>query len=97
MLGVPALVCGQTLHELDQIVAPMAMYLADLCTIPSNLAGNTSLSVPCGLAPEDGLPAGFQIMAPALADDRTYRVAAAVERALSERDGDLLARNPYAV
>jgi aspartyl-tRNA(Asn)/glutamyl-tRNA(Gln) amidotransferase subunit A len=76
---------------------PMAMYLADLCTIPSNLAGNASLSVPCGLAPEDGLPVGFQIMAPPLADDRTYRVAAAVERALTERDGDLLARSPYAV
>ncbi|MFD6949281.1 aspartyl/glutamyl-tRNA amidotransferase subunit A [Nocardiopsis sp. TSRI0078] len=76
---------------------PMAMYLADLCTIPSNLAGNASLSVPCGLAPEDGLPVGFQIMAPALADDRTYRVAAAVERALDERDGALLVRSPYAV
>ena len=75
---------------------PMAMYLADLCTIPSNLAGNASLSVPCGLAPEDGLPVGFQIMAPPLADDRTYRVAAAVERALTERDGALLARSPYA-
>ncbi|KOX18266.1 Asp-tRNA(Asn)/Glu-tRNA(Gln) amidotransferase subunit GatA [Nocardiopsis sp. NRRL B-16309] len=76
---------------------PMAMYLADLCTIPSNLAGNASLSVPCGLAPEDGLPVGFQIMAPPLADDRTYRVAAAVERTLSERDGALLSRSPYAV
>ncbi|MFV2195952.1 Asp-tRNA(Asn)/Glu-tRNA(Gln) amidotransferase subunit GatA [Nocardiopsis sp. LOL_012] len=76
---------------------PMAMYLADLCTIPSNLAGNASLSVPCGLAPEDGLPVGFQIMAPPLADDRTYRVAAAVERALAERGGALLARSPYAV
>ncbi|MFI6577053.1 Asp-tRNA(Asn)/Glu-tRNA(Gln) amidotransferase subunit GatA [Nocardiopsis sp. NPDC050513] len=81
----------------ERLDDPMAMYLADLCTIPSNLAGNASLSVPCGLAPEDGLPVGFQIMAPALADDRTYRVAAAVERALAERDGDLLARNPYAV
>ncbi|MEU3016623.1 Asp-tRNA(Asn)/Glu-tRNA(Gln) amidotransferase subunit GatA [Nocardiopsis sp. NPDC007018] len=76
---------------------PMAMYLADLCTIPSNLAGNASLSVPCGLAPEDGLPVGFQVMAPPLADDRTYRVAAAVERALTERDGALIARSPYAV
>lgn len=76
---------------------PMAMYLADLCTIPSNLAGNASLSVPCGLAPEDGLPVGFQIMAPPLADDRTYRVAAAVERALEQRGGSLLARSPYAV
>ena len=53
---------------------PMAMYLADLCTIPSDLAGNAAMSVPCGLAPEDGLPVGLQIMAPALADDRTYRV-----------------------
>ncbi|MEE2037816.1 Asp-tRNA(Asn)/Glu-tRNA(Gln) amidotransferase subunit GatA [Nocardiopsis sp. CT-R113] len=76
---------------------PMAMYLADLCTIPSNLAGNASLSVPCGLAPEDGLPVGFQIMAPPLADDRTYRVASAVERALTDRDGALIARSPYAV
>ncbi|MBO0775071.1 MAG: Asp-tRNA(Asn)/Glu-tRNA(Gln) amidotransferase subunit GatA, partial [Actinobacteria bacterium] len=55
---------------------PMAMYLADLCTIPSDLAGNAALSVPCGLAPEDGLPVGLQIMAPALADDRVYRVGA---------------------
>ncbi|HEY2639036.1 MAG TPA: Asp-tRNA(Asn)/Glu-tRNA(Gln) amidotransferase subunit GatA [Streptosporangiaceae bacterium] len=66
---------------------PMAMYLADLCTIPSDLAGNAALSVPCGLAPEDGLPVGLQIMAPALADDRTYRVGAAVEAALQERWG----------
>ncbi|MDX6229915.1 MAG: aspartyl-tRNA(Asn)/glutamyl-tRNA(Gln) amidotransferase subunit, partial [Frankiales bacterium] len=39
---------------------PMAMYLADLCTIPSNLAGNSAMSIPCGLAPEDGLPVGLQ-------------------------------------
>ena len=76
---------------------PVSMYLADLCTIPSNLAGNASLSVPCGTAPEDGMPVGFQIMAPALADDRTYRVAAAVERSITERDGALLEQNPYAV
>jgi len=66
---------------------PMAMYLADLCTIPSDLAGNAALSVPCGLAPEDGLPVGLQIMAPVLADDRLYRVAAAVEAALDQRRG----------
>jgi aspartyl-tRNA(Asn)/glutamyl-tRNA(Gln) amidotransferase subunit A len=64
---------------------PMAMYLADLCTIPSNLAGNAAISVPCGLA--DGLPAGLQIMAPVLADDRAYRVAAAAEAAFTERWG----------
>jgi aspartyl-tRNA(Asn)/glutamyl-tRNA(Gln) amidotransferase subunit A len=66
---------------------PMAMYLADLCTIPCNLAGNAAISVPCGLAPEDGLPVGLQVMAPVLADDRIYRVGAAVENALDQRRG----------
>src|ERR1700685_1354508 len=66
---------------------PMAMYLADLCTIPSNLAGNAAISVPCGLAPEDGLPVGLQVMAPVLADDRMYRVAAAAEAAFTGRWG----------
>jgi len=66
---------------------PMAMYLADLCTIPSNLAGNAAISVPVGLAPENGLPVGLQVMAPPLADDRLYRVAAAVETAFTERRG----------
>jgi aspartyl-tRNA(Asn)/glutamyl-tRNA(Gln) amidotransferase subunit A len=63
------------------------MYLADLCTIPTNLAGNAGMSVPCGLAPEDGLPVGFQILAPALADDRLYRVGAALEAALIDKWG----------
>ncbi len=66
---------------------PMAMYLADLCTIPTNLAGNAGMSVPCGLAPEDGLPVGFQILAPALEDDRLYRVGAALEAALHDQWG----------
>ena len=66
---------------------PMAMYLADLCTIPTDLAGNAAISVPCGLTDEDGLPAGLQVMAPPLADDRLYRVAAAVEAAFNERWG----------
>src|ERR1700691_1717158 len=69
---------------------PMAMYLADLCTIPSDLAGNAAISVPCGLAPEDGLPVGLQVMAPALADDRLYRVAAAAEAAFTGRWGQPL-------
>ncbi len=69
---------------------PMAMYLADLCTIPSNLAGNAALSVPIGLAPENGLPVGLQVMAPPLADDRLYRVAAAVEAVFQARRGHLL-------
>ncbi|GAA1076344.1 MULTISPECIES: Asp-tRNA(Asn)/Glu-tRNA(Gln) amidotransferase subunit GatA [Kitasatospora] len=66
---------------------PMAMYLADLCTIPSNLAGNAAMSLPCGLAPEDNLPVGLQIIAPAMADDRLYRVGGAVEAALNEKWG----------
>jgi aspartyl-tRNA(Asn)/glutamyl-tRNA(Gln) amidotransferase subunit A len=65
----------------ERVDDPMAMYLADLCTIPSNLSGGAAMSVPCGLSPDDGLPVGLQIMAPALADDRMYRVAAAYEAA----------------
>ncbi|NIH84972.1 Asp-tRNA(Asn)/Glu-tRNA(Gln) amidotransferase subunit GatA [Amycolatopsis granulosa] len=63
----------------ERVDDPMAMYLADLCTIPANLAGNAAMSVPSGLSDEDGLPVGLQIMAPALADDRLYRVGAAYE------------------
>jgi aspartyl-tRNA(Asn)/glutamyl-tRNA(Gln) amidotransferase subunit A len=71
----------------ERVDDPIAMYLADLCTIPSDLAGNAALSVPCGLAPDDGLPVGLQVMAPVLGDDRAYRVGAAVEAALTERWG----------
>jgi aspartyl-tRNA(Asn)/glutamyl-tRNA(Gln) amidotransferase subunit A len=59
---------------------PYQMYLADLYTIPSNLYGGPAISVPCGLS--QGLPVGFQIMAPTMADDRMYRVAAALESAV---------------
>jgi aspartyl-tRNA(Asn)/glutamyl-tRNA(Gln) amidotransferase subunit A len=69
---------------------PLKMYLADLDTIPSNLAGNAAMSVPVGLSPDDGLPVGLQIMAPALADDRLYRVGAVLEAALNERWGHAL-------
>src|SRR5690606_26625738 len=65
----------------ERIDDPMAMYVADLCTIPANLAGNAALSVPSGLSDDDGLPVGLQVMAPAMADDRMYRVAAAYEQA----------------
>ncbi len=74
---------------------PLAMYMNDLCTIPSNLAGNASASFPVGLAPEDGLPVGLQVMAPPLADDRLYRLGAALERALTAQwGGPLLDRIP---
>ncbi|MEH6818656.1 MAG: Asp-tRNA(Asn)/Glu-tRNA(Gln) amidotransferase subunit GatA [Dietzia psychralcaliphila] len=63
----------------DKVEDPVAMYQFDLCTLPLNLAGHCGMSVPSGLV--DGLPAGLQIMAPALADDRLYRVGAAFEAA----------------
>lgn len=58
---------------------PLAMYLSDICTIPSNLAGHPAISVPIGLD-GDGLPIGFQVMAPALGEEIMYRIAAEVER-----------------
>jgi aspartyl-tRNA(Asn)/glutamyl-tRNA(Gln) amidotransferase subunit A len=66
---------------------PMSMYLADLCTIPASLAGIPAMSVPSGLAPDDNLPVGLQIMAPALQDHRMYRVAAAFEVARDAAEG----------
>ena len=66
---------------------PIAMYLTDLCTIPSNLGGNAAISVPCGMAPEDGLPVGLQVMAPVLHDDRLYRVGSAIELSLDQKRG----------
>jgi len=58
---------------------PLAMYLSDICTIPSNLTGHPAISVPVGLDGA-GLPIGFQVMAPALAEERMFAVAAEVER-----------------
>ncbi len=64
----------------ERLDDPMAMYKADLCTIPSNLAGNASGSFPVGLSGE-GLPVGLQVIAPPMADDRVYRVGAFLEAA----------------
>jgi aspartyl-tRNA(Asn)/glutamyl-tRNA(Gln) amidotransferase subunit A len=74
----------------ERVDDPLAMYLADICTIPSNLSGNAAMSVPSGLSDEDGLPVGLQIMAPALADDRLYRVGAAYELARNDAAGGSL-------
>lgn len=79
----------------EKLDDPMAMYLNDVATIPANLAGIPGMSVPSGLAPEDGLPTGLQILAPAMADDRLYAVGAAFERALHAKwGGPLLANAP---
>jgi aspartyl-tRNA(Asn)/glutamyl-tRNA(Gln) amidotransferase subunit A len=64
----------------ERVDDPMAMYVNDLSTLPASLAGTPAISVPCGLS--DGLPVGLQVMAPALADDRCYRVGAAFEAAV---------------
>jgi aspartyl-tRNA(Asn)/glutamyl-tRNA(Gln) amidotransferase subunit A len=74
----------------EKVDDPVAMYLNDIATIPVNLAGNCAMSLPIGLAPEDGLPVGLQIMAPPMGDDRLYRAGAAVEAALVDRWGHLL-------
>jgi aspartyl-tRNA(Asn)/glutamyl-tRNA(Gln) amidotransferase subunit A len=61
---------------------PLAMYLCDVYTIPSNLAGHPAMSVPFG-AGDHGLPVGIQILAPALGECTMFRVAAELERAVS--------------
>ena len=74
----------------EKLDDPLAMYLNDVATIPANLAGVPGISVPAGLAPEDGLPVGLQLLAPALADDRVYRVGAAAEALLEKQWGAAL-------
>ncbi|MGH3446262.1 MAG: Asp-tRNA(Asn)/Glu-tRNA(Gln) amidotransferase subunit GatA [Nocardioidaceae bacterium] len=71
---------------------PLAMYLNDIATIPANLAGLPGMSLPSGLADEDGLPAGIQLLAPALEDARLYGVGAALESMLHGRWGGPLAQ-----
>ena len=79
----------------EKVDDPVAMYLNDIATIPANLSGVPGLSVPNGLADEDGLPTGFQILAPAMADDRLYRVGATLEALLTDRwGGSLLDKAP---
>jgi len=71
----------------EKLDDPLAMYLNDIATIPVNLAGNCGMSLPIGLAPEDGLPVGLQIMAPIKGDAKLYEVGGALEAALLDRWG----------
>jgi aspartyl-tRNA(Asn)/glutamyl-tRNA(Gln) amidotransferase subunit A len=59
---------------------PLAMYLADVLTIPSNMAGMPGLSIPCGLS--EGLPVGLQLIGPQFSENTLFRAGHAVERAL---------------
>ena len=72
---------------------PVAMYLSDIATIPVNMAGIGGMSLPVGLADEDGLPVGLQIMAPVMQDDRFYRVGGTLEAALLSKWGKPILSN----
>ncbi|HYU65990.1 MAG TPA: Asp-tRNA(Asn)/Glu-tRNA(Gln) amidotransferase subunit GatA [Jatrophihabitantaceae bacterium] len=74
----------------ERVDDPMAMYVNDLCTLPASLSGTPAISVPCGLS--ESLPVGLQVMAPALADERCYRVGAAFEAAYESANGPILDR-----
>jgi aspartyl-tRNA(Asn)/glutamyl-tRNA(Gln) amidotransferase subunit A len=79
----------------EKLDDPLAMYLGDVATIPANLVGIPGLSLPVGLADEDDLPVGLQLLAPQKADDRLYNAAAALERLLEDKwGGPLLAQAP---
>ncbi|MFK4804818.1 Asp-tRNA(Asn)/Glu-tRNA(Gln) amidotransferase subunit GatA [Microbacterium sp. ZW CA_36] len=79
----------------EKIDDPLQMYLNDVTTIPANLAGVPGISIPSGLASEDGLPVGIQFLAPAHEDARLYRVGAALEALLVDSwGGPLLDRAP---
>ncbi len=64
----------------ERTADPLAMYLADLLTIPSNMAGLPGLSIPCGLS--EGLPVGLQLIGPQFSENTLFRVGHALERAL---------------
>ncbi|MEI6216142.1 MAG: Asp-tRNA(Asn)/Glu-tRNA(Gln) amidotransferase subunit GatA [Actinomycetes bacterium] len=76
---------------------PLAMYLNDIATIPVNMAGIGGMSLPVGLAPEDGLPVGFQIMSPAMKDDLMYQVGGTLEAALLRKWGSPILSNAPAL
>jgi aspartyl-tRNA(Asn)/glutamyl-tRNA(Gln) amidotransferase subunit A len=64
----------------EKTQSPLAMYLSDLLTIPANMAGLPSLSIPCGLS--DGLPVGLQLIGPQFSENVLFRAGYALERAL---------------
>lgn len=77
----------------EKLDDPLAMWAGDITTIPVNLAGIPGMSLPMGLSPDDGLPVGLQLMAPAYEDHRLYSFGAALERLFRDRDGSLVCDN----
>ena len=71
----------------DKTADPLAMYLNDICTIPTNLAGHPAMSVPFG-AGDDGMPIGVQVLGPALGEVAMFRAAAVLEAAAGTSGGD---------
>ena len=65
---------------------PMTMYLNDVCTIPSNLAGHPAISVPAGVG-DDGLPVGVQVLGPAMSEGLVFRAAKVIEEAFANAHG----------
>jgi len=65
----------------EKVGNPLAMYLNDLLTIPSCMAGLPGLSIPCGLS--EGLPVGLQLIGPQFAENALFRAGHALERALA--------------
>jgi aspartyl-tRNA(Asn)/glutamyl-tRNA(Gln) amidotransferase subunit A len=65
----------------ERTADPLAMYLADVLTIPSNMAGLPGLSIPCGLS--EGLPVGLQLIGPQFSENLLFRTAHALEQALA--------------
>ncbi len=64
----------------DRVDDPWAMYVSDVCTVPSNLAGHPAISLPFG-ADDSGLPVGVQVLAPALGEPVMFRAAVVIEAA----------------
>jgi aspartyl-tRNA(Asn)/glutamyl-tRNA(Gln) amidotransferase subunit A len=65
----------------ERAADPLAMYLSDVLTIPSNLAGLPGLSIPCGLS--EGLPVGLQLVGPQFGENTLFRVGHALEQAIA--------------
>ena len=69
----------------EKAADPLAMYLSDLLTIPSCMAGLPGLNIPCGLS--EGLPVGLQLVGPQFSENTLFRTGHALERALALRPG----------